>query len=87
MGAGRRSKGTALATPEQVVGIDVAKAFLLSDGADMEGPPALSAASLQAMHLDLGPGGTDGCEIDGVGVNWSQRRTAEGIPVYFSPGS
>jgi CubicO group peptidase (beta-lactamase class C family) len=61
--------------------------FHLSDGADIQGPPVLSAASLQAMRTDLGPGGTDGCEIDGVGVNWFQRRTAEGVPVYFWPGS
>ena len=61
--------------------------FHLSDGANIEGPPVLSAASLQAMRTELGPGGTDGCEIDGIGVNWFQRRTAEGVPVYFWPGS
>jgi hypothetical protein len=61
--------------------------FHLSDGADIEGSPVLSAASLRAMRTQLGPGGTDGCEIDGVGVNWFQRRTAEGVPVYHWPGS
>src|SRR5262249_21124619 len=61
--------------------------FHLSDGADIEGSPVLTAASLRAMRTQLGPGGTDGCEIDGVGVNWFQRRTAEGVPVYFWPGS
>jgi CubicO group peptidase (beta-lactamase class C family) len=61
--------------------------FHLSDGADIEGSPVLSAASLRAMRTQLGPGGTDSCEIDGVGVNWFQRRTAEGVPVYFWPGS
>jgi CubicO group peptidase (beta-lactamase class C family) len=61
--------------------------FHLSDGADIQGPPVLSAASLQAMRTDLGPGGTAGSEIDGVGLNWFQRRTAEGVPVYFWPGT
>jgi hypothetical protein len=33
------------------------------------------------MRTDLGPGGTLGIEIDGVGVTWWQHRTAEGVPV------
>jgi CubicO group peptidase (beta-lactamase class C family) len=57
-------------------------AFHLSDGAAVAGPPVLSAASLRAMRTQLGPGGTLGFELDGVGVNWFQRPTAEGIPVY-----
>jgi hypothetical protein len=61
--------------------------FHLSDGADIDGPPVLSAASLRAMRTELGPGGTAGCEIDGIGLNWYQRRTAEGIPVYFWTGT
>jgi CubicO group peptidase (beta-lactamase class C family) len=61
--------------------------FHLSDGADVAGPLVLSSASLQAMRTNLGPGGTAGSEIDGVGLNWFQRRTAEGIPVYFWPGT
>jgi CubicO group peptidase (beta-lactamase class C family) len=61
--------------------------FHLHDGAGVEGPSVLSAASVRAMRTQLGPGGTDGCEIDGVGVNWFQRRTAEGVPVYYWPGS
>jgi CubicO group peptidase (beta-lactamase class C family) len=60
--------------------------FHLSDGADVAGPPVLSAASLQAMRTDLGPGGTFGPELDGVGVSWWQRRTAEGMPVYQHTG-
>jgi CubicO group peptidase (beta-lactamase class C family) len=56
--------------------------FHLSDGADIGGPPVLSAASLQAMRTDLGPGGTLVVEFDGVGVSWFQRNTAEGVPVY-----
>jgi CubicO group peptidase (beta-lactamase class C family) len=60
--------------------------FQLSDGADIAGPPILSAASLQAMRTDLGPGGTFGPELDGVGVSWWQRRTAEGMPVYQHGG-
>jgi CubicO group peptidase (beta-lactamase class C family) len=60
--------------------------FHLSDGVDTQGPPVLSAASLQAMRTDLGPGGVFGCELDGVGVSWWQRPTAEGVPVYQHTG-
>jgi CubicO group peptidase (beta-lactamase class C family) len=60
--------------------------FHLSDGADIEGPPVLSAASLQAMRSDLGPGGTIPFETGGVGVNWWLRLTAEGVPVWQHNG-
>jgi CubicO group peptidase (beta-lactamase class C family) len=56
--------------------------FHLSDGADIDAPPVLSAATLQSMRTDLGPGGTLVVEFDGVGVNWFQRATAESVPVY-----
>lgn len=39
------------------------------------------------MRTNLGPGGTAGCELDGIGLNWYQRPTAEGVPVYFWTGS
>jgi CubicO group peptidase (beta-lactamase class C family) len=45
------------------------------------GPPLLSAASLQAMRTNPGPPGTYTFEIDGVGVNWFLRPTAEGVHV------
>jgi CubicO group peptidase (beta-lactamase class C family) len=57
-------------------------AFHLSDGATVTGPPVLTTASLRAMRTKLGPGGTLGFEVDGVGVNWFQRPTAEGVPIY-----
>ena len=60
--------------------------FHLSGGADVEGPPVLSAASLRAMRTDLGPGGTINVEFDGVGVSWFQRATAEGVAVYQHTG-
>jgi len=45
------------------------------------GPPVLSAATLRAMRANTGPGGTFTFEIDGVGVNWMLRPTAEGVHV------
>jgi len=45
------------------------------------GAPVLSTTALRAMRTDLGPGGTSAYEIDGVGVNWFLRRTAEGVHV------
>jgi CubicO group peptidase (beta-lactamase class C family) len=60
--------------------------FHLSDGEDIEGPTVLSPATLQAMRTDLGPGGTLEVEIDGYGVTWFQRATAEGVPVYQTGG-
>jgi CubicO group peptidase (beta-lactamase class C family) len=60
--------------------------FHLSDGADIEGPPVLSVASLQAMHTNLGPGGTIPYETGGVGVNWWLRLTAEDVPVWQHNG-
>jgi CubicO group peptidase (beta-lactamase class C family) len=56
--------------------------FHLSDGASVSGPPVLSAASLQAMRTPSGPGGTTAFEFDGIGVNWFQRPTAEGVHIY-----
>jgi CubicO group peptidase (beta-lactamase class C family) len=51
------------------------------------GAGVLSAAALRAMRADLGPGGTvTGIEINGVGVSFMQRPTAEGVPVYQHMG-
>ena len=59
----------------------MAARFHLGDGRAADGAPVLSPAALRAMRTDLGPGGTSGFEIDGVGVNWFMRRTAEGVHV------
>ncbi len=46
-----------------------------------DGPPLLSEAALREMQTKSGPGGTLTFEIDGVGVNWLLRPTAEGVRV------
>jgi CubicO group peptidase (beta-lactamase class C family) len=61
--------------------------FQLGDGTTDDGTPLLTPRSLQAMRSELGPGGTIRVEIDGVGIAWWQRRTAEGVPVYQHGGS
>jgi CubicO group peptidase (beta-lactamase class C family) len=53
--------------------------FHLGDGRAPDGTPLLAPASLAAMRADSGPGGTLAYEMDGVGVTWFLRRTAEGI--------
>jgi CubicO group peptidase (beta-lactamase class C family) len=60
--------------------------FHLGDGRAADGAPVLSPTALRAMRSDLGPGGTLGVEIDGVGVSWWQHRTAEGVPVFQHGG-
>src|SRR3954447_25966150 len=60
--------------------------FHLGDGRAADGTPVLSPAALRAMRTDLGPGGTLGVEIDGVGVSWWVHRTAEGVPVFQHGG-
>jgi CubicO group peptidase (beta-lactamase class C family) len=60
--------------------------FHLGDGRAADGTPVLSPTALRAMRTDLGPGGTLGVEIDGVGVTWWQHRTAEGVPVFQHGG-
>lgn len=55
--------------------------FHLGDGRAADGTAILSPAALRAMRSDPGPGGTLGYELDGVGVNWALRRTAEGVHV------
>jgi hypothetical protein len=61
--------------------------FHLGDGRAPDGTPLLTPASLAAMRSDPGPGGTIVVEIDGVGVTWWRRRTAEGVPVFQHGGS
>jgi CubicO group peptidase (beta-lactamase class C family) len=46
-----------------------------------DGPPLLSEAALREMRTKSGPGGTLTFEIDGMGVNWLLRPTAEGVRV------
>jgi CubicO group peptidase (beta-lactamase class C family) len=61
--------------------------FHMSDGAfPARGTPLLSAASFEAMRSPLGPGGTLGIEIDGVGVTWWKHSTADGVPVFQHGG-
>jgi CubicO group peptidase (beta-lactamase class C family) len=61
--------------------------FHLGDGVATTGSSVLSPAAIRAMRAELGPGGTLGVEIDGVGVTWWQRRTAEGVPVFQHGGA
>ena len=61
--------------------------FHLGDGRAADGTPLLSPASLRTMRSDPGPGGTLVAEIDGAGVSFFLRRTAEGVPVVQHGGS
>jgi len=56
--------------------------FHLGDGTvPGGGPRLLSQQSLLAMRSNPGPGGTLFVELDGVGVNWLLRPSAEGVRV------
>jgi CubicO group peptidase (beta-lactamase class C family) len=55
--------------------------FHLGDGTAPDGTRLLSDASLVAMRSDPGPGGTLYVELDGVGVNWMLRPSAEGVRI------
>ena len=61
--------------------------FHLGDGRALDGTPLLTPASLQAMRSDPGPAGTLLAELDGFGVTFGLRRTAEGIRVPMHGGS
>jgi CubicO group peptidase (beta-lactamase class C family) len=61
--------------------------FHLGDGRAVDGAPLLTPASVQAMRSNPGPGGTLVAEIDGFGVTFALRRTAEGVPVAMHGGS
>ena len=52
--------------------------FHLGNGAGADGQKVMSPAALQAMRSNPGPGGTLLVELDGMGVSWSIRPTAEG---------
>lgn len=55
--------------------------FHLGDGRGPDGAPVLSHASLETMRTDAGPGGTLYVEIDGMGVTFQLRPTAEGVGI------
>lgn len=55
--------------------------FHLGDGTGPDGTPVLSQASLAAMRADMGPGGTLYVEIDGMGVTFQLRPSAEGVRI------
>jgi CubicO group peptidase (beta-lactamase class C family) len=55
--------------------------FHLGDGRAADGQRVMREATLQAMRADPGPGGTLVVELDGFGVSWMVRPTAEGPKV------
>jgi CubicO group peptidase (beta-lactamase class C family) len=59
--------------------------FHLGDGRAPSGERLMRAESLQAMRSDPGPGGTLIVELDGYGVSWMLRPTAEG-PIVVQHG-
>jgi CubicO group peptidase (beta-lactamase class C family) len=61
--------------------------FHMGDGRTTDGTPLLTPASLQAMRSDPGPGGALVAELDGFGVSFGLRRTAEGVRVAMHGGS
>jgi CubicO group peptidase (beta-lactamase class C family) len=61
--------------------------FHLGDGRTTDGRSLLKPASLQAMRANAGPGGTLVAEIDGFGLSFGLRRTAEGVRVVIHGGS
>jgi CubicO group peptidase (beta-lactamase class C family) len=61
--------------------------FHMGDGRAADGTQLLTSASLQAMRANPGPSGTLVAELDGFGVTFGLRRTAEGIRVPMHGGS
>jgi CubicO group peptidase (beta-lactamase class C family) len=55
--------------------------FHLGGGTGPDGGQVLSPRSLEAMHSNPGPGGTLYVELEGYGVSFQVRPTAEGVPV------
>jgi CubicO group peptidase (beta-lactamase class C family) len=55
--------------------------FHIGDGRAADGTRLLARESLAAMRSNPGPGGTLVAEIDGIGVAFQLRRTAEGVRV------
>lgn len=61
--------------------------FHLGDGRSPDGVRLLSRRSLHAMRSRPGPGGIMFVELDGMGVTWRLRPTAEGVRVVEHGGS
>jgi len=61
--------------------------FHLGDGRAPDGSRLLSEASLKAMQSRPGPGGTLIVELDGMGVAWMLRPSAEGVQIVQHGGS
>jgi CubicO group peptidase (beta-lactamase class C family) len=61
--------------------------FHLGNGTTDDGAQVLSPQSLVEMRSHPGPGGTIQIEIDGVGITWWRRRTAQGVPAFQHGGS
>jgi CubicO group peptidase (beta-lactamase class C family) len=56
-------------------------AFHLGDGTAQDGTRVLTNESLVAMRSNPGPGGTLNVELDGMGVTWRLRPSAEGAQI------
>jgi len=56
-------------------------------GCSPNGTRLLSEASLVAMRSNPGPGGTLLVELDGMGVNWLLRPSAEGVRIVPARGT
>ena len=56
-------------------------AFHLGDGRVRDGTRLLTNESLVAMRSNPGPGGTLNVELDGMGVTWRLRPSAEGAQI------
>jgi CubicO group peptidase (beta-lactamase class C family) len=61
--------------------------FHLGDGTAPDGTRLLKEASVVAMRSNPGPGGTLFVELDGVGVNWLLRPSAEGVRIVQHGGT
>ena len=59
----------------------VRAAFHLGDGTAQNGSRLLTNESLVAMRSNPGPGGTLVVELDGMGVTWMLRPSAEGMRI------
>ena len=61
--------------------------FHLGDGTAPDGTRLLKKKSLVAMRSNPGPGGTMYVELDGMGVTWHLRPSAEGVRIVQHGGS
>ena len=61
--------------------------FHLGDGTAREGARLLAEQSLVAMRSNPGPGGTVMVELDGIGVTWMLRPSAQGVQIVQHGGS